>query len=181
MRLFFALPLPPAIQRDLAALRRDLGKARWVPAAQLHLTLRFLGEVDDDTATRVIEAVREERERAPWALPPLRARGIGTFGGRKPRVLFAGVTPREPAEAVAASIERAVVGVGLAPEARPFAAHITLARFARPDLDRITAFLRDEATFATEPFEVPEAILYRSKLTPSGALHEPLHRFAIPK
>lgn len=179
MRLFIALPIPVAIQHELAALRRELGKARWVPAAQLHVTLRFLGELDDAGARRVIEAVEQERVQARWAMPPLTARGLGTFGGRKPRVLFAKLVPAEPVEALAASIERAVVRAGLEPESRPFAAHITLARLTRPDLARVTALLGDEASFATDPFAVDEAILYRSTLTPSGAVHEPLHRFAL--
>jgi 2'-5' RNA ligase len=179
MRLFFALPLPLVVRQELAALRRELGKDRWVPAAQLHVTLRFLGEVDDAQAARVIEAVQEERERAPWAMPALSVRGMGTFGGRKPRVLFARLTPPAPVETIAADLERAVVRAGIAPEARAFSAHITLARLARPDLARVEAFLRDEASFESAPFDVEEVILYRSTLTPSGAVHEPLQRFAI--
>jgi len=178
MRLFFALPLPDAIQRELASLRTDLGKARWAPAAQLHVTLRFLGEVDDETADRVVAEVTADRQAAPWPTLRLAVRGLELFGGlRRPRVLFAGLVPKEPVGIVAASIERSVVRAGLAPEARPFVAHVTLARFARADTGRLSAFLRDRASFATEAFDVPEAILYRSTLTPSGAVHTPLHRF----
>lgn len=178
MRLFFALPLPPTIQRALAALRCDLGKARWVSATQLHVTLRFLGEVDDEAAARVIAEVAAERAAAPWPAVRIAVRGIGLFGSlRRPRVLFADLTPVEPLRDIAASIERGVVRAGLAPETRPFVAHVTLARFVRADVDRLSAFLREHASLATPPFDVPEAILYRSTLTRAGAVHTPLHRF----
>lgn len=178
MRLFFALPLPTHIQAALSALRTDLGKARWVPAAQLHVTLRFLGEVAEDTLTRIKTELEAERSSSPWPKVRVAIRGLALFGGlRRPRVLYAGLHPAEPIAAIAASIERSVVRAGLVAESRPFVPHATLARFSRADTDRLSAFLRERGSFETDAFTVPEAILYRSTLTPSGAVHTPLARF----
>ncbi len=177
MRAFFALPLPEAPRRRLAALETDLGKARWVPIEQLHLTLRFLGEVDDEAIARVLEAVEAEQADAP--LGPLRfaLRGLGTFGGRRPRVLFAAIDPVAPVAGLAARLERAVRVAGLPPEPRTFRAHVTLARFRAPRPDRIASWLRTQAAFATEPFDVAGPTLYRSHLTHRGAVHEIVRRF----
>lgn len=179
MRLFFALPLPDAPRQRLAELKTDLGKARWVSREQLHVTMRFLGEVDEDTAARVVAEVEAERARQPFPALRFAVRGLGFFGGaRHPRVLWAAIDPAEPVRRIAEQLERAVEAAGLPRETRPFTAHVTLARLTRPRVDRVTAFLREHATFATETFDVPELILYRSTLTSSGAVHEPIHRFA---
>lgn len=179
MRLFFALPLPGRIRRALSALRTDLGGARWVPEAQLHLTLRFLGEVDDAAAARVIERVHAERRDAPWPAVRMAMRGVGVFGGARPRVLWAAVDPPEPARRIAESLERAVVAAGLPAERRPFAAHVTLARLRRPNGDALRAFLARESAFATDAFDVSDALLYRSTLSNTGAIHEPVERFPL--
>lgn len=180
MRLFFALPLPDRIQRTLAALQADLGQARWVPAAQLHLTLRFLGEVDDAQAARIVAQVEADRAATPWPDVRIALRSVGLFGGiQRPRVLWTTVEPPGPVNEIAAALERSVTAAGLPAETRPFAAHVTLARFRRADRPRLEAFLRREATFSTDPFDVSEVILYASRLASSGAVHEPQHRFAL--
>lgn len=180
MRLFFALPLPARIQRTLAALQTDLGEARWVPATQLHLTLRFLGEVDGAQTARIIAQVETDRAAAPWPKVRIALRGVGLFGAiPRPRVLWTTVEPPAPVNAIAAALERSVIAAGLPAETRPFAAHVTLARFRRTDRARLEAFLRQEATFSTDPFDVPEVILYASTLASSGAVHVPQHRFSL--
>ncbi len=178
MRAFFALPLPDAPRQQLAALRTDLGKARWVPAPQIHLTMRFLGEVDDDAIERVTREVDAEHAREPFPALRFALRGLGTFGGsRRPRVLWSAIEPVRDVARVAAQLERAVQAAGLPPEERPFRAHVTLARFVTPRPDRIAAFLREHADFATEPFDVAGLVLYQSKLSHTGAIHEVVRRF----
>jgi RNA 2',3'-cyclic 3'-phosphodiesterase len=176
MRLFFAIPLPHGARHALARLRSDVGEARWVGTDQLHLTVRFLGEVDEDVARRVIARVEAA------ALPSLRLaiRRVGVFGSRaKARVLFAAVEPPEPLGSLARTIEACVRAVGLAPEQRPFLPHVTLARFTRSEPARLAAFLERHAELALEPFDVPALVLYRSTLGASGATHQVLHRFAL--
>lgn len=180
MRLFFAIPIPEAVRRELGRLRREVGKARWVPVEQLHVTLRFLGELTDEEAERVIERVELVHRADRWPAVRLAVRALGVFGPpRRPRVLFAHLSPEEPIRAIAASIERAVVEAGLPPEERPFAAHVTLARLTRPEPERVRALLEEARTYESAPFDVPEVVLYRSLLTPNGALHEAHRRFAI--
>lgn len=178
MRLFFALPLPEGPRLALADLRTDIGKARWVPREQLHVTVRFLGEVGDEAASGIIERV--ERAGAHWPALRVAVRGLGVFGSReRPRVLWAAIDPADGVRLIAADVEACVRDAGLPPEERPFTAHVTLARLTRPDRRALKALLERNARFASEAFEVPELILYRSTLTGSGAIHEPLHRFAI--
>jgi 2'-5' RNA ligase len=180
MRLFFAMPLPDPIRRELAGLRCDLGKARWVPERQLHVTLRFLGEVDELHARALIEEVRARRSVEPWPRLELCVRGVGIFGSpRRPRVLWAGLAPLAPLAAIAAALEASAVAANLPPERRPFAGHVTLARFARADVAKLRSFLTDHARFTSSAFDVPEVVLYRSTLGPSGAVHDPLERFAL--
>ncbi len=178
MRLFFALPLPPSIQAELAALRSDVGKARWAREHQLHVTLRFIGEVDEETATRVIERV--ETRCTGWSVQMLRVRGVGIFGGlRRARVLWAALEDGDRLRAIALDLETSVREVGLPPDERAFAAHITLARITRANPDALERFLRQHAGFETAPFEVSEVILYRSVIGRDGAVHEPLRRFEL--
>ena len=180
MRLFFALHLPDAIRGQLAALRTDVGRASWVKPEQLHLTLRFVGEVDEPTAARLAEAARAELEGAGWPAPTLRLRGVGTFGRpRRPRVLWAGLEPLEPLARLAESLETATRRVELPAEERPFAAHVTLARLKHPRLDAIEAFLNEHAALESEPFTVGEVTLFCSALTSRGSIHEPVERFPL--
>ncbi|HJL15520.1 MAG TPA: RNA 2',3'-cyclic phosphodiesterase [Sandaracinaceae bacterium LLY-WYZ-13_1] len=181
MRLFFALPLPARIRARLASLSTPaLGKARWVPESQLHLTLRFVGEQEPAVADALIDAVTEARREAPWPPLALRIRGVGLFGSpRRPRVLWAAVEPLAPLAEVAGALEAAVRSVGLEASTRPFAAHVTLARFKRADTDAVTRFLRDRADFETEGFEPADVVLYQSTLGPRGAVHEAVHRWPL--
>lgn len=174
MRLFFAIPLPDETKRALTALRADLGKARWVPPEQLHLTLRFLGELDEArAATLASVAICEPRFSA-------RARGVGTFGpARRPRVLWTAIEPADGARAIASALDACAETIGVPPEARPFRPHVTLARFKEANADRVRRFLAEHAAFASDPFEVREVILYRSTLDHRGAVHEPYARFAL--
>lgn len=178
MRAFFALALPAEVRAELAALRTDVGKARWVAPAQLHVTLRFLGEIDEPTERRLIDEV--ESRRAPWPTLRLVVRGVGVFGApRKPRVLWAALDPVEPLRRIAEDLEQAVRAVGLPPEDRPFTAHVTLARLTRPDPARVAELVRARATFATQPFDARALTLYSSTLTATGAVHEPRHTFPL--
>lgn len=178
MRLFFALPLPEEVRRALAALRRDVGKARWVPPAQMHLTMRFLGEVDEARAARVLELV--EPASAAWPSVRIALRGLGLFGSaERPRVLFAAIDPVEDVMRIARDLEARVRDAGLPPEERPFRAHVTLARIQRADRRALRRLLDEHQRFSSEPFDVPELVLYRSTLTHEGAIHEALHRIRI--
>lgn len=178
MRLFFALPLPEGTRRALAALRADVGKARWVRPEQLHVTMRFLGEVDEERAVGLVERV--ERVRASWPAVRVAVRGLGLFGSpERPRVLWAALDPAGEVRRIAADLEACVRDVGLPPEERPFTAHVTLARLVRPDRRALRELLDRHVGFETAPFDVPALVLYRSTLTSAGAVHEARWSFAL--
>ena len=124
-RLFVAIR-PPEPIRDLLADAMDGGADfRWQDDLQLHLTLRFVGEVERPVAEDLAAALG--RVRAPPF--EVRIKGVGRFDQRSSGALWAGVEPKEPIAALAAKIERACQSVGLEPERRAFHPHITLARW----------------------------------------------------
>ena len=145
-----------------------------MPAANLHLTLRFLGNVEEGR----LQALEGLLEAVQWPTFELALDGVGAFGsGRYKRVLWLGIAGgAEPAAALASHVERACVAAGLPPEERPFRAHVTLAR-ARDRRGAPEPTLADLP--ALEPWTAPEFVLYRSKPGPRGSEYIPLRRFAL--
>lgn len=171
-RLFVAVLLPSAIRAELTratAALRALEGVRPVRAEQLHLTLRFIGEVDlglEAPLARAISAATAELPRFP-----IRLCAAGVFPShRRARVLWVGVEEAPPLSALQRSVEEAVVGVGVAPDPRPFRPHVTVGRIRRPrppvGLAGAVAGVRFEATV-----EVRCVSLMRSELLPRGARH----------
>ncbi|MCU0229928.1 MAG: RNA 2',3'-cyclic phosphodiesterase [Acidobacteria bacterium] len=182
MRLFLAVPAPPAVRDALAswvrAARHRADGWRWVDPALLHVTLRFLGEVDAAQFELLVPAARTVAREAPRHR--VAVRGWGVFPGpSRPRVLWAGLAgDLEPLLRLAAGLEQAARSLGHPPEERGFRAHLTLARAARDARPRPPG--TPDATapdFGTIP--VDEVILFRSHLAPAGPTYEPLARFAL--
>jgi 2'-5' RNA ligase len=174
-RLFVAIR-PPGEVRDLLIDTMDDSPAlRWVGDEQLHLTLRFIGEVERPVANDIAAAL--ERVRSPRF--DLRIRGVGQFEKRSGGALWAGVDPRETVAALAAKIERAVQQAGLEPERRAFSPHITLARWNRRNAEAVEAFLRRHADLRCEPFSVEEFILFESRLSRHGPHYEEVATFPL--
>lgn len=166
-RLFVAFTPPEDVRRAAARLCRDMRGARPVPLDQMHLTLRFLGDVPDEEAALIaegLETVRADRFE-------IRLEGVGSFG-RPPRVLWAGVAPKEPVVRLHEAVEAALEGLAPEPEDRAFSPHFTLARLKNAPPVQVRAFLAENAAFVTEPFEVCELVLYSSVLSPQGATHQ---------
>jgi 2'-5' RNA ligase len=182
MRQFLAVELPGAVRRELAAIRAERGAAlagwRFVEPAALHLTVRFLGAVDDrdDAALRVRWRAAAEAAR-PAAF---RLEGLGTFPPRgRPRVLWVGVRETGVVGAMAelaAAIERAAVDAGFQAEPRPFHPHLTVARAARDASPRAPA---DDRFGPTDEVHVSELVLFRSDLHSAGARYTALERFRL--
>ena len=126
MRLFLALSLPEPLRERLAALCTGLPGARWVAPENLHLTLRFIGEVDGSQA-RDLDAALAQVRAARLAVT---LAGVDRFGsGRKLRALWVGVEPNPELDRLYRKLDHAVRDAGLAPEGRKFKPHVTLARF----------------------------------------------------
>lgn len=167
MRLFVALSLPDFVAESLAVLQSGVPGARWMSREQLHLTLRFIGEVDGGDASAVDDALSLiEAPRFSLAL-----KGVGEFGGKKPHALWAGVRDKEPVSFLQRKIEVALQRAGTAPEQRKFLPHVTLGRLKATTPGRVMDFLADHALYASETFDVEAFILYSSKPTPNGSLY----------
>ncbi len=168
MRAFLALPLPPGLCELLAARARAVPGLRAQAPGTIHLTLRFLGEIEE--TERVAEAVRPAAKACrPFDLELV---GLGAFPHPgAARVLWAGVGGGAgEATALAAAVESALAPLGFPRETRPFRPHVTLGRFSSPR--RLPAPLLDLPP-ALGTARADRLILYRSTLTPRGALHQP--------
>lgn len=167
-RLFVAVDLPPDIAAQLQGLCCGVPGARWVQPEQMHLTLRFIGEVDGGVFRDIKEGLADVKAPAF----SLQVKGLGFFPPRKsPKVLWAGIAPVEQVSGLRNRIETVLIGLGLGPEGRKYSPHITLARLHDPSLARLGRFLAGNGLFATEPFPVSEFHLYSSELTSKGAFH----------
>src|SRR5437868_14484029 len=155
-RLFVAIRPPEPVRDLLIDAMDDSADFRWQDDEQLHLTLRFVGEVDRPIAEDLAAALARIRA------PPFAARiaGIGRFEQRNSGALWAGVEPRAPVASLAAKVERVCVAVGLEPERRAFHPHITLARWKGRRTREIASFLERRRGLASEPFEIDRFTLF---------------------
>lgn len=167
MRLFVALSLPDEAAQGLLLLEGGVPGARWQGREQLHLTLRFIGEVDGARAADIDDALAAIE--APGFT--LELHGVGNFGGRDPRELWAGVRSNEALMHLQRKIETALQRIGLAPEPRRFAPHVTLARLQASPWAKVMEFLTAHALYSSAPFAVSAFELYSSTLTPNGSLY----------
>ena len=169
LRLFVAIDLPEPITDVLERMCTGIPGARWTDPEQHHLTLRFIGEVDG-LVTREIDAGLAELEFEPFTLS---LDGFGHFPPRgTPKVLWAGVSPREPVDLLRRSVDRVIHAAGVEPERRKFSPHVTVARFpGGAPVQRLQQFLAGHALYRSEPFRVDRFHLYSSQLHQDGAIH----------
>jgi 2'-5' RNA ligase len=169
-RLFVALPLPEPVKRSLEPLARGLGDVRWLTPDQQHLTLRFIGEVDQGRVDEIAEALALV-EGLPFEL---KLEGLGHFPPRgEPKVLWVGVSRNPELGALKRRVDRALAAVGIEPEARKFAPHVTLARLRGPlSAERLQTWLMRHSLYRSESFAVSDFHLYSSWLKPWGADHQ---------
>ena len=167
-RLFVAIEVPDAVRRMLGAMCYGVPGARWVAEENLHLTLRFIGEVDNLQLDDIGHALA--RVRGPEFEMTLDS--VGQFESRRqPRVLWVGVAPNEPLVRLHDAVESALVRVGLEPEGRKFSPHITLARLKAAPRRKMASFVADHALFRAGPFPVTSFTLFSSFLARNGAIH----------
>jgi len=180
IRAFIAVELDGGVRAAVARLIRSLraapsgGRVRWVRPENLHVTLRFLGDVASERVPAIARAVGE----AVAGLRPFRLRlgAVMVFPSpRRPQVLAMEVDPPQPLAQLAEAVEAAVVRVGFAAEPRAFHPHLTLGRLRGRAIPRVTA----PVTVEGEAFGVEEIVLFRSELTRLGAIHTPLARMAL--
>jgi 2'-5' RNA ligase len=174
-RLFVAIDLPASTSQRLAALNDADLTVRWTPVHQYHLTLRFIGDVEDTTA----QALTDSLATIPPPRLSLDGTGLGVFPSqRKPRVLFANVEPTPLLMALQEQIETAVQRSGLAPAPRPFHPHITLGRVKGATPGAVRRYRQQHENFQLGPVEAGSFVLYESRLSPTGAEHLPVATYS---
>jgi 2'-5' RNA ligase len=169
IRLFVALRIPEAVRERLVALQGGVPGARWANSDQMHLTLRFIGEVDGNVAHDIDDALAAIRAPAFT----LELAGVGEFGGKNPRALWAGVRPNEALLHLQKKIETALQRIGLPAESRKFSAHVTLARMKGAPQEKIVQFLTHHALFASGPLGIDDFVLFSSHLSHGGSIYHP--------
>lgn len=170
IRLFVALALPAAIKAQLALLSGGIPGAKWVPPENYHLTLRFIGEIENWRAQEVDDALANIR--APSF--ELSLRGVGTFekGGRI-SALWVGAEKTEGLNFLQAKVETALQRIGLEPERKRFAPHVTLARTDRAPPEKLVGFVQAHNLFRLPPVAVEHFTLYSSRLGKDAAVYVP--------
>ena len=180
IRTFVAVPVPGAVTDFLTQIQRRLKTSsiniRWIPAANIHLTLKFLGDIDP---VRVPEIKTQldvaSRSTAPFVL---NARGVGVFPNRRQaRVIWVGLTgDLNQLEQLKKNIESGLGSIGFKSDRRPFRAHLTIGRMRqRPDPKALGALLAPLKDETGEPFDIDQIRFFQSMLRPSGAEYKLLH------
>lgn len=175
IRLFVGLDLPAELDRRLEALGGGIPGARWVAARNLHVTLRFIGEVDEDVAAEIDAALLAVRA-APFSLT---LAGFGTFGRPRPNHLWAAVECAAGLLHLHGRIEAALGRLGLSGDGRKYLPHVTLARLSDAPLERVQAFVAGHSPFQAGPWDVKHFVLYRSRLGRGGAEYEALAEYPL--
>jgi RNA 2',3'-cyclic 3'-phosphodiesterase len=184
MRCFVAVALPSPVKKLLVqvqdALRRADAHVTWVGEENLHLSLKFLGDLDEDAVDRLKGAL--SIEALQWPGMALTYQGIGTFPERGlPRVVWAGCTGDLPRlAALAGAVERCASLVGVARERHPFAAHLTLGRVKSDrNVKRLMSAIENQREVPLGSDQVREFVLYKSTLTDKAPVYEALATFLL--
>jgi 2'-5' RNA ligase len=163
-RLFTGVEIPSDIGQALSILRGGLPGARWIDPENYHLTLRFIGDVDDAVAHEV-ESLLGRVKRGAF---DLHLDGLASFGGRKPRAVVANIAPAQALLDVQAEQERLMQRIGLEPEGRKYTPHVTLARLRESSSRDVAEYLAAHGLFHTAPFKVSRFVLFSSRASSGG-------------
>jgi 2'-5' RNA ligase len=176
-RLFIAIGVPEPVRAEMVRLQRDAEGIAWAPTENLHLTLRFLGDVTAEQKSRLEERL-ERVQVEPFILP---TEGVGAFPLKgPPSVVWCGVGSGHPRLfQLRQQVDDAVLAAGLDVDMRTFHAHITLGRCAPASAPAVKFWLQRHRDFAGAPFRVDAFGLYSSVLQPIGAKHSLRRRFAL--
>ncbi len=163
-RLFTALEVPPKIAQTLSMLRGGLPGARWIDPENYHLTLRFIGDIDDAMAREVAYLLGKVR-RTQFEL---RFNGLQSFGGRRPRAVVATAASTAPLFELQAEQERLMQRVGFEPEGRKYTPHVTLARLRDSSSRQVADYLAVRQPYRSMSFRVSRFVLYSSRASVGG-------------
>jgi 2'-5' RNA ligase len=157
-RLFTGLEIPSDIATELSMLRGGLFGARWIDTENYHITLRFIGDIDNAMARDVAHSLDEIR-RPPFQVT---IEGLSFFGGDKPRAIIAKAQPRQALVQLQAEQERLMRRLGMPPEPRKFTPHVTLARLHAASVHAVADYLGARALLS-RTFEATRFVLFSSR------------------
>ncbi len=163
-RLFTGLEIPSDIALDLANLRGGLSGARWIDVENYHITLRFIGDIDDSTARDVYATLGQIRRR-PFTVT---LDALDSFGGGRPRAIIAKAKPAQQLVELQAEQERLMRRIGIPPEPRKFTPHVTLARLRDASAPAVAAYLSARGCFYSKRFEANRFVLFSSRNSVGG-------------
>lgn len=184
LRTFVAIDLPESLQNDIRMLQNAFASrrldVRWVKPANVHLTIKFMGDVDRldiETAARILSETAANHPK--FDLVP---RGVGVFPSiKRPRVLWAGIAGQtDVLRSVQTSVDNAMVSLGIKADKRPFRGHLTIGRIkTHIQQDRLATALRTHQGFASEMFPVERLVLFKSELQPGGPVYTRLQEIPL--
>ena len=174
-RLFAGLALPEAVRFRLSLVKGPIPGARWIDPDNLHITLRFFGDIDNRQADELVGFL-EDVDVPAFSLT---IGELGTFGGREPRILHASVSAGPELEQLQRATEWAARSAGLPPEPQTFKPHVTLARLRDARADAVARLLSSRSRLAIEPFRVEEFQLFSSRPRVGGGPYVVETAFAL--
>jgi len=175
VRAFLAIPVAAPLRREIARIQQDLAAAlpqvRWVAPETIHLTLRFFGDIPEESLEKIGEVMLSVgRLYSPF---PVEVAGVGAFPSpAHPRVIWLGAQGGPPLAALYAAVDEGLQRIGFAGEERPFFPHLTLGR-SRQRLAAALPVLERFRAVACGTLPADRMILYESRLEPGGAVHLP--------
>lgn len=176
MRLFIAIPLPQDVKQKLLDLQQPINGIRWQSQEQMHLTIKFVGEVDQATAGEL----RDELHTITHPHFAMTIAGIGYFPkGKQPKVLWAGIKENASLQELHKKVEHCCDKNGIAPENRPYKPHVTIGRTKNTPKQAVTSYINQHEPFVLPDIQVSEFALYESKLHPDGARHHRLQTYFL--
>lgn len=163
-RLFTGIEIPSVVAESLSIMRGGLPGARWIDPQNYHITLRFIGDVDDALA-RDIAGLLGRVQRDPFEL---HLDGLSSFGGRKPRAVVAPIKPVPQLMELQAEQERLLQRMGLDPEGRKYTPHVTLARLRDSSSHQVAEYLAARGHYRSMLFRVSRFVLFSSRSSVGG-------------
>lgn len=174
-RLFTAIRVPEDIALELNFKQSGLHGARWLDGQDFHITLRFIGDVEQDIA----DTLQAEFSKIDKATFPLSLMGMGSFGKKKPRSLWAGVSESKALVALNKSHETICRKCGLAPETRNFLPHVTLARLKGAKLNDVELYKERQNLYRSEKFMVENFCLLSSRPSKGGGPYLTVEKYDL--
>ena len=175
-RLFAGIVIPEDIAVNLSMLAGGVHGARWIDRENYHLTLRFMGDIQNGTANELVAAL-DTVDQTGFTLE---LSGAGYFGSTKPRALWVGIQTSPELSELQARVERLCQQLSFAPEQRKFTPHITLARIkGRVSLDEVEHFVARHTGFRSRPFAVESFELFSSRPSKGGGPYVIEHSYPL--